>query len=176
MLGRAEVKFCGYLISDDGIRPPPEKLDTIKNYPKPTNVKGLKSFLGAVNFYRAETPNFATIAAPLHKLLQGKKPRFAPLVFSKEADVAFDNLKLALCNHATLAHPRSDEDTVLVSDASNFGCGASILQRIDNAWRPIAFFCKSFSPAQSGVKLGRSGPELRPKVFHKGGARAPAVV
>ena len=81
MLGRAEVKFCGYLISDDGIRPPPEKLDAIKNCPKPTTVKGLKSFLGAVNFYRAAIPNFATIAAPLHKLLQGKKPRFAPLVF-----------------------------------------------------------------------------------------------
>ena len=89
------------------------------------------------NFYRAAIPNFATIAAPLHKLLQGKKPRFAPLVFSKEADVAFDNLKLALCSHATLAHPRSDADTVLVSDASNFDCGASIMQRIDNAWRPI---------------------------------------
>jgi len=29
---------------------------------------------------------------------------------------------------------------------------------------------------QSGVKLGRSGPELRPKVFQKGGARAPALV
>ena len=80
VLGRAEVKFCGYLINDDGIRPPPEKLYAIKNYPKPTTVKGLKSFLGAVNFYRDAIPNFATIAAPLHKLLHGKKPRFAPLV------------------------------------------------------------------------------------------------
>ena len=107
VLGRAEVKFCGYLISDDGIRPPPEKFDAIKNYPKPTTVKGLKSFLGAVNFYRAAIPNFATIGAPLHKLLQGKKPRFAPLVFNKEADVAFDNLKLALCNHARHFGPSS---------------------------------------------------------------------
>ena len=148
VLGRAEVKFCGYLISDDGIRPPQEKLDAVTNYAKPTTVKGLKYFLGAVNFYRAAMTNFATIAASLQKLLQGKKPRFAPLVFSKEADVAFDNLKLALCNHATLAHPCSDADTVLVCDASNFGCGASIMQLIDNAWRPIAFFSKSFSPAQ----------------------------
>jgi len=147
VLDRAKVKFCGYLISDDGIRPPPN-LEAIKNYPKPTTVKGLKSFLGAVNFYKAALPNLGTIAAPLHKLLQGKKPRFAPLVFSKEADVAFDNLKLAVSNHATLAHPRSDADTVLVSDASNFGCGASIMQRINNAWRPIAFFSKHFSPAQ----------------------------
>ena len=66
------------------------------------------------------------------------------MVFNKEADVAFDNLKLVLCNHATLAHPRSDADTVLVSDASNISCGASIMQLIDNARRPIAFF----SPAQ----------------------------
>jgi len=68
--------------------------------------------------------------APLQNLLQGKKPRSAPLLFNKEADVAFDKLKLALCNHTTLAHPRSEADTVLVSDASNFGCGASIMQRL----------------------------------------------
>ena len=36
----------------------------------------------------------------------------------------------------------------IVSDASNLGCGTSIMQCIDNAWRPITFFSKSFSPAQ----------------------------
>jgi len=148
VLGRAEVKFWGYLISENGIRPAPEKLDAIKNYPRRSTVKNLKSFLVAINFYRAAIPNFSTIAAPLRKLLQEKKPRFATLVFGKEADVAFDNMKLALCNHATLAHPRSDTVTVLVSDASNVNCGASIMQRIDNAWRPIAFSSKNFSPGQ----------------------------
>jgi len=148
VLACSEIKFCGYLISEDGIKPPPEKLEAIKNYPEPTTVKGLKSFLGAVNFYRTAIPNFAVIAAPLNKLLQGKKPRYAPLTFSKEASDAFTNLKLALCNHATLAHPRSDAETVLVSDASDFGCGAAIMQKIANIWRPLAFFSKSFSPAQ----------------------------
>jgi len=36
-----------------------------KKYPKSNTVQNLKSFLGAVNFYRAKIPNFATIAAPL---------------------------------------------------------------------------------------------------------------
>jgi len=79
--------------------------------------------LGAVNFYRPAVPNFAVISAPLDKLLQGKKQHYAPLTFSKEASGAFTNLKLVLCNHAALAHPRSDAETVLVSDASDFGCG-----------------------------------------------------
>jgi len=69
------------LTSDDGIHTPPENLEVIKNYPQPTTVKCLKSFLGGVNFYRFAIPNFATIAPPLHKLLQGKKTRFASLVF-----------------------------------------------------------------------------------------------
>jgi len=42
--GRAEVKFSDYLISDDGIRPPPEKREAIKNYPKLTTVKGINRF------------------------------------------------------------------------------------------------------------------------------------
>jgi len=104
--------------------------------------------LGAVNFYRRVIPNFAVIAAPLNKLLQGKKQRYVPLTFSKEVSDAFTNLKLALCNHATLAHPLSDAETGLVSDASDFGCGAAIMQKIGNIWRLLAFFFKRFSPAQ----------------------------
>jgi len=50
VLGSSEVNFCGYLISEDGIKPAPKKLEAIKNYPEPTTVKGLKSFLGAVDF------------------------------------------------------------------------------------------------------------------------------
>ena len=104
--------------------------------------------MGAVNFYRPAIPNFAVIAAPLNKVLQRKNPRYAPLTFSKEASDAFTNLEFALCNHDTLAHPRSDAERVLVSDASDFGCGAAIMQKIGNIWRPLAFFSKSFSPAQ----------------------------
>jgi len=63
--------------------------------------------LGAVNSYRPAIPNFAVIDAPLNELMQGKKSRYAPLTFSKEASDAFTNLKLAFCSHATLAHPRS---------------------------------------------------------------------
>jgi len=51
--------------------PASRKTWAIKNCPKSTTVQSLKSFLRAVNFYRAKIPNFATIAAPLDKLLQG---------------------------------------------------------------------------------------------------------
>jgi len=77
------------------MKPPPEKLEAIKNYPEPTTVKGLKSFLVAVNFYTPAIQNFVVIAASLNKLLQGKKHRFAPLTFSKEASDVFTNLLCA---------------------------------------------------------------------------------
>ena len=38
VLGCSEVTFCGYLISEDGIKPPPEKLQAIEDYPEPTTV------------------------------------------------------------------------------------------------------------------------------------------
>ena len=72
VLACSEIKFCGNLISEDGIKPPPEKLEAIKNYPEPTTVKGLKSFLSAVNFYRPAIPNFAAIAAPLNSFCKGR--------------------------------------------------------------------------------------------------------
>jgi len=50
VLGCSEVKFCGYLISEDGIKPPPEKLEAIKNYPEPTIVKRFEIILGCSQF------------------------------------------------------------------------------------------------------------------------------
>ena len=44
------VPFFGNILTDKGIKPDPTKVDSIKNWPIPQNVKDLQNFLGAVNF------------------------------------------------------------------------------------------------------------------------------
>ena len=47
---KREIHYLGHLISDEGIHPLPEKLDTIHNMSKPRNPKEIKQFLGLCCF------------------------------------------------------------------------------------------------------------------------------
>ena len=51
-LCRESVQFLGHLIDPEGIQPIDKNLSGVLNFPQPTTVKQLRSFLGMVNFYR----------------------------------------------------------------------------------------------------------------------------
>ena len=59
----------GHLISDRGIEVDRAKIEVIERLPPPTNVKGIRSFLGHAGFYRRFIKDFSKIAKPLTNLL-----------------------------------------------------------------------------------------------------------
>ena len=61
---KTKTTYLGYLITSDGVRPDPSKLEPIEKYPIPRSVDDVRSFLGFVGFYRQFIPNFATISRP----------------------------------------------------------------------------------------------------------------
>ena len=65
---KKEIHSLGHLISEKGIHPLPEKLDTIHNMPKLRNPKEIKEFLGLYSYYRKFVPHFSDISRPLLKL------------------------------------------------------------------------------------------------------------
>jgi cleavage and polyadenylation specificity factor subunit 1 len=65
LFGATVVPFLGYMISKDGIRPLPERVETVMNYPLPIMVTDLRHFLGLVNFYHRALPDAANKQAPL---------------------------------------------------------------------------------------------------------------
>jgi hypothetical protein len=73
LFGATVVPFLGYLISKDGIRPLPQRVETIRNYPLPITVTDLRRFLGLINFYRRALPDAANKQAPLSDLIRGTK-------------------------------------------------------------------------------------------------------
>ena len=48
---KSQVAYLGYLLGADGIRMDPKKLETVANWPEPSPVKDIQSFLGFTNFY-----------------------------------------------------------------------------------------------------------------------------
>lgn len=88
----------------------------------PRKKKDVRSFLGLASYYRKFVPNFSTIAAPLSDLTRNNQPD--KVVWTKETQLAFDNLKAKLADEPVLKGPDYTKPFVLQTDASDVGIGA----------------------------------------------------
>lgn len=145
-LFRTEVKYLGFLVSAEGLKPSPENLQAIIDFPKPLTIRKLKSFNGLVNFYKKFIPNSAEMMKPLYKATTGKK-----LNWTEDCEIAFKAAKHALVTAPVLAHPDFSDSAVfyVTCDASNTGVGAVLSQKVDGQDRPIAYAGTSLNAAQT---------------------------
>ena len=65
-----QVAFLGHVVSKDGIQVDPKKMEAIIEWPRPTTVTEVRSFLGLAGYYRRFVKDFSKIAAPLIRLTQ----------------------------------------------------------------------------------------------------------
>ena len=68
-----EIEFLGYHISPEGISMSTAKVESVKNWPVPLNVKDVQAFLGFANYYRRFIEGFSKICKPLTDLTQKDK-------------------------------------------------------------------------------------------------------
>lgn len=149
VFGQSELKFLGFTVNKDGIKPPAEKVAAICNYPQPKTIDELRRFLGMVNFYREHIPKAAELQAPLHAYLHNaKKKDRSKIEWNDEATKSFEASKVAIQNAAMLAHPSHHATLAIFSDASDLSAGAVLQQFIDGKWQPLGYFSKKFSDAQ----------------------------
>ncbi|GFV99145.1 hypothetical protein TNCV_1511181 [Trichonephila clavipes] len=73
VMGADQVEYLGFLITAEGSRPLPERVQAILNYKLPETIHDLRTFLGMINFYRRYLKDAAKTQAPLHELLKGEK-------------------------------------------------------------------------------------------------------
>ncbi|XP_060539010.1 uncharacterized protein K02A2.6-like [Pantherophis guttatus] len=144
-LGVPQVEFLGYLIDASGIHPTPSKIAAIKRAPTPGNKTDLQAFLGLLNFYSTFLPHKATVAEPLHRLLDKKSPwRWGP----REAS-SFEAVKSLLSSDAVLVQYSESLPLVLAADASPFGIGAVLSHALPNGTEaPIAFYSRTLSSTE----------------------------
>ena len=68
-LFKEKVPFLGHIVSSDGVRPDPGKIRVVSDWPTPTTLKGLRSFIGFASYYNRFVPGFSKLAGPLHRLV-----------------------------------------------------------------------------------------------------------
>ncbi|XP_063988164.1 uncharacterized protein LOC135168161 [Diachasmimorpha longicaudata] len=67
---RKEVVYLGHIITKDGIKADPSKIEAVVKFPVPQHEKEIMSFLGLAGYYRKFIRDFSKIAKPLSELLK----------------------------------------------------------------------------------------------------------
>ena len=135
-----EVVYLGHVISAEGIKVHPEKVEAIVKWEPPQNVKQLRSFLGLASYCRRFIENFSQIAKPLSNLLQ----KSAKFVWSPECDVAFNTLKEKLTTTPVLVSPDQSKPFQVFCDASLQGLGVVLMQEK----KIVAYTLRHLNPSE----------------------------
>ncbi|GFT83405.1 transposon Tf2-8 polyprotein [Trichonephila clavipes] len=152
VFGVTELIFLGHLITPDGIKPLPDKVQAVLDYKQPETVGSLRKLLGLLNFYRCFLPKAAEQQYLLSEFLKGSKGKkdSKPLNWSSEAITAFQRCKQALADAALLAHPSPSAPLALHVDASDYAIKGALHQVVESELQPLAFFSRKLtSPEKS---------------------------
>jgi hypothetical protein len=91
---KKSCRILGTIVSRDGLQMDPKKIESIVNWPQPINGKAMQRFMGAANFHREFTHEFAKIAAPLDECRSMKE-----IEWTEERIRAFEELKQLFQNN-----------------------------------------------------------------------------
>jgi len=138
------VKYLGYIVEEGLLRPNVAKVEALKKAVCPKNVRGVRSLLGLLGFYRQFIHHFSSKAEPLTRLLK----KGVPFVWEAEQEAAMKSLIEGLADRV-LANPGVEEKLKLETDASDIALGAILSCSKDGInWRPVEFASKTFCGTQ----------------------------
>ena len=144
-----ECDLLGFRVSTKGVKPQAQKLEAIKKLEPPSDVTGIRSFLGLTGYYRGFYHNYAKLAEPLIRLTR----KNVPFIFGPEQSVAFEKLKTELLNPNSifLEFPDKDKEFYLVTDASEKSIASILMQQCETTdrFRIVATYSKVLSGAAS---------------------------
>ncbi|PNF31840.1 hypothetical protein B7P43_G08901 [Cryptotermes secundus] len=141
---RPELTYLGHVISKEGVKPDPKKIEAVVRFPAPEKQKDVKAFLGLTGYYRKFIPHYSTIAKPLTTLLTKE----TPWKWNSEEQESFDLLKAKLVEFPILQYPDFQQPFLLTTDASGYGLGAVLSQGAVGKDKPIAYASRTLNSAE----------------------------
>ncbi|GBE78770.1 predicted protein [Sparassis crispa] len=139
---QTELTYLGHIVSIAGVRPNPEKVQAITEWPRPDNVTRLRGFLNLTGYYRRFMKGFAKIAGPMYDLLKGN-PRKRAEIKCYPSPWRLFVLDVDASGHAIggILHQSQNDFPKGEGDCSRFAFKESDL-------RPIAFESRRMTPTE----------------------------
>jgi len=159
--GVSEVGFVGFVINSEGVSMESDRISTIKDRLTPKSVQDIQVLLGFANCYRRFIRKYAKITLPLTELVRRTEMARAPRAsegphwpapkweWTREAELAFRNLKKAFTEAPILQHFNPAKPIIFQTDASSFAI-AGILNQYDGLGTlgPVNFYSRKCSSAE----------------------------
>lgn len=141
---QTSIKFLGHIVTPEGVKIDPAKLDTVQSFPCPRNKRDVQSFIGFCNFYRRFADHHADLVAPLIELVKKDVPfRFGPVELT-----AFERIKNTF-NENVLSHPNFNLQFCIQTDASKLALGVELFQfENNNVRKTISFASRTLNSAE----------------------------
>ena len=150
--GRSEVHYLGHVIGGGKVKPDPQKLNAVNNYPTPTSKKEVRAFLGLAGYYCRFVPHFSSFVEPLTELTKGRNPD--KVRWSDKCENAFSKLKELLVTPPVLKVIEPDKPYILQTDPSELGLGAVLSQLQESGEEhPVAFASRKLLPRQRNYSV-----------------------
>ena len=140
-----KVEYLGFDVSGDGVKPSPEKLRTVAEWPRPQEVKDVRSFLGLVSFYRRFIRNFSYKARPLTDLTKDG----ILWHWDDPEEKPFRTLKKSLVTPPVWQMPDFKRPFIVTTDASLVSVGPILEQDFGRGLQTVAFESRKLNPAET---------------------------
>ncbi|PRP82731.1 hypothetical protein PROFUN_09816, partial [Planoprotostelium fungivorum] len=138
------VKFLGYEVTPDGIHMCADRVESIRNWAHPVNLKALQSFLGFCNFYRGFIRNYSSIVTPMTNMTR----KDVEWKWTPHLQKSFEDLKEAFVTADVCRHFDPSLPIVLETDASDFAISGVLSQRHKDGVHPVGFMSRKMQPAE----------------------------
>ena len=138
---RTEVTYMGHIISSDGLKPDPAKIQGIQEMPSPTSTQDVKRLLGMVNYLQRFVPKMPEITAPLRDLLKEQT------CFQWDAvhELSLAAIKKVISEAPVLKFFDPNDGVEIRCDASDGGLHACLMQN----GQPVAYASRSMTETET---------------------------
>jgi hypothetical protein len=134
-----EGKLLGHIVSADGVKIDPKRVEAIKNMSLPRSKKDIQSFLGTINFIRRFIVNFSELTNHITAMLI----KDSEVKWTKEAKCSFNAIKEAITTTPILINLDFAKVFYIFSFASRDTIAAVLLQKnVDDQEQSVSFFSK----------------------------------
>ena len=139
-VGVQQVDYFGHLVTSEGLKPDPTKVNAIVNMPAPTDKKELSTILGMITYLSKFSPSLSETTKPMRDILKDD----VEFCWDKPQQDAFEKTKKLISNTPVLTYFDPKKKLILEVDASKHGLGAAIY----NDGKPIAFASKALNSTE----------------------------
>ena len=155
-LGVPKLEFVGHVIDEHGISMSDTKIRKVLDFPEPEILRELRGYVGLCNYFSDHIRDSSVIMRPLHKCIarhaasatSKRRAALTKISWEPEELEAFHKIKTAMENCTKLFFVDETSEVFLLTDASDYGIGAYLYQRIEGKECPIRFMSHTLTDVQ----------------------------